>query len=43
MKWLRINVKKGNVISEIKNIESNQEEADKFAKLVLNDDYYYEL
>ena len=42
-KRLRINVKKGNVISEIKNIESNQEEADKFAKLVLNDDYYYEL
>ena len=41
-KRLRIDIKKGNVFSVIKNIESNQDESDKFAKQVLNEDYFYD-
>ena len=42
-KILEINPKTGNVKSYIKNIENDKIELDKFAKKVLNDDYYYEL
>ena len=42
-KRLLVNVRKGTVKSQIKNIDSNQVDLDKFAKEVLNDDYYYEL